>query len=146
MPIIDVTDVLLDPVVAAEQFLVIRRTELVNNYGESKLTVEEIMAAGAIQPSGDNALQREDDSQTQTKSMTVITTFRLRGVSKDADGNQFQPDIIRWAGNDYIVASMKDYVSFGGGMVEAEVTGIDYVDYAPDAAPESAAPPQGQPR
>lgn len=137
MPQIDVTDVLTDPMVAGEMFTVIRREEVINNFGESVLAPKTItkdaygnFINGSISPTGDNSIAREDAYQTQSKGIKVITSFRLRGPSK-VGVKSYQPDIVVWAGNNFEVRSLNDYTSFGVGMIEADCVGIDYIDKAP---------------
>lgn len=132
MPLIDVTQVLLDPVVAGEAFEVVRREEVVNAYGESVLTTIRLPATGSVQPTGANSLTRLDAFQTQAKTLRVITTFRLRGASKErASGDSYQPDLVYWRGDYFIVTELEDFTQYGAGMVQANCTSTDFVDDAP---------------
>lgn len=136
MPLIDVTQVLFDPVVAGEAFVVIRREEVVNNYGESVLTTFRLGALGSVQPTGNNSLARQDAFQTQAKTLRVITTFRLRGVGKTpATDQRWQPDLIYWRGDYFIVNELEDFTQYGAGMIQADCTSIDYVEDAPSIVP-----------
>ena len=131
MPEIDVTDVLLDSEIAGEAFIVERRTETVGQNGQSTVAIAQIQAYGAIQPEGDNDLIRTEDYDVQSKSVVVITNFRLRGVSQDAQGKEYKPDIVIWKGNSFIVKTVEDFSQYGGGMIEALCTSEDFVDQAP---------------
>jgi hypothetical protein len=137
MPDIDVSDLTLDSDIAGESFSVIRRQETVGANGASTLEATTLPAAGdppivgAIFPSGDNSLVREEAYQTQAEALTVITQFRLRGASKDANGNSFQPDIVVWNGGNYLVKSIKPWTSYGAGFIEAECTSYDFIVPAP---------------
>lgn len=137
MPEIDVTEILSDPMVAGEGFSIIRREEVVNNYGESVLTPKTItkdargnFLVGAISPTGDNSLIREDAYTTASKTIKVITVFRLRGPS-NVGSKKYQPDIVVWHGNNYEVRVVEDYSSFGAGMIAADCMSIDYIEKAP---------------
>lgn|ERR1019366_1739770 len=130
MPLIDVSDVLLDPMIAGEAFLVVRRLEVVNSFGESVVTMQSFAATGSIIPTGNNSLVREEAYQIQAKTIRVVTAFPLRGVSKDSTGT-YQPDIVMWNNDSFIVKSLNDYTSYGVGLVEAECSSIDPVDAPP---------------
>lgn len=131
MPLLDVTDLTFDADIAGEGFTVIRRIETVTSSGVVTTSRQIFAARGSISPSGDNSLAREDAFQTQAKSIKVITMFLLRGQGKDELGRKFQPDLVQWKGNSYIVSSINDYSQFGGGFIEAECSSIDYNDQAP---------------
>lgn len=137
MPDIDVSDLTLDSDIAGESFSVIRRQDTVGANGTSTLETTTLPGAGdppivgAIFPSGDNSLVREEAYQTQAEALTVITQFRLRGASKDANGNSFQPDIVVWNGGNYLVKSIKAWTSYGAGFVEAECVSFDFNVPAP---------------
>lgn len=90
---------------------------------------------GSITPTGDNSLVREEAYEAQLESILVITPFRLRGPSKDNQGNSFQPDIVLWNGNSFVVRTLKDWTSYGAGQVEAECISVDLVQLAPGEAP-----------
>jgi hypothetical protein len=129
---VDVTDVLLDPAIAGERFTVLRRKETVNDLGVASwewLTFPEVI--GSVTPTGDQSLVREEAYQVSAKTMLVITEFRLRGPSKDAAGANYQPDIVVWNGNYYLVRSVDDFSRYGAGFVQAECTSTDLIDQAP---------------
>lgn len=135
MPGIDVTGILLDPDIAGTPFTVIRRSEIVSNFGLSTVRSKSIPnVRGSVQPTGENSLVREAAFDVQAKTIKVITTFRLRGVSTQAGAN-YKPDLILWNGDYYEVRVINDYSQFGGGFIDAECTSIDYVDQAPNASP-----------
>lgn len=131
MPWIDVTDILADPMIAGEAFQVLRRHETVNSYGESTIATTTYSANGSITPTGDNSLVREDAFQSQAKTIKVVTSFMLQGQAEDAQGNKYQPDLILWKGDYYIVRTLNDYSSYGAGMIEAECSSIDWDDEPP---------------
>ncbi len=131
MPALDVSEVLNDPDIAGDAFTVLRRTQTVNNYGEGGVATQTLPAFGSVQPTGDNSLVREEAYQVQANSITVYTTFPLRGPGKDAQGNSYQPDVVVWQGNHYLVKVVNDWSSFGTGFVQADCQSIDPVDLAP---------------
>lgn len=114
-----------------DQFVVLRRRETVNDYGVSQVSVTYHYALGFITPSGNNALARDENYQTQGNTITVITPFLLRGPSKNSATLSYQPDIVRFSGNDYVVTTLSDYTNFGNGMVLAECSSTVFIDSAP---------------
>ncbi len=135
MPLVDVTDILVDPDIAGQSFTVIRRQETVNDFGESTVTVERIDAVGSVQPEGDNDLIREEGQDAQALTAIIVTTFRLRGVSKGPNASRYKPDIILWQGNYLEVMSLKSWGDFGYGFVEATATSVHYIDNPPEYPP-----------
>jgi hypothetical protein len=128
MPTIDVTEVLTDTDVAAQVFGVLRRQEIVNNFGESTVLVSTTNAVGSVQPKGDQSLMREDGYDVQVDSIVVVSTFRLQGVTKGANNTQYKPDIIVWQNNFYEVISPSNWSAFGPGFIEVEATSIHNID------------------
>jgi hypothetical protein len=141
VPLIDVTELLYDPDIAGQGFTVIRRQEIVNNFGESVVIEQRIPGlAGSVQPSGDNSLIREDAYDAQADSIHVACVFRLRGVAQ-VNNTRFKPDIILWNGNTYEVMVVNSWDQFGQGFIDAEATSIKYLD---TADPPSLPPLVGQ--
>lgn len=135
---VDVTDVLLDADVAGETFDVVRRLEMVDDYGVSR-TSDEIVrdVLGSVQPTGDNSVTRDEAYDVKAKTLEVVTQFRLRGVSASG-GQNYKPDRVLWAGDCYEVRSIDNWTAFGGGFVRAECVQIDYV-----GEPGGSPPPSG---
>jgi galactose-6-phosphate isomerase len=121
VPFIDVSDVITDPMVAGDEFIVIRRRATVNDHGEGEDAAPlRFQAVGSITPVGDNSLVREEAYETQTNAIQVITEFALRGAGVDKQGNEFQPDQVEWDGDTYTVRVVDNYSKFGAGFVRAE--------------------------
>ena len=128
MPTLDVSDAWLCPEMSDfPSFDVIRRAETINGVGRSEVTPTLIPnLVGAIYPTGDNSLVRTEDYQLSRKTITVVTTFRLM---ETAPG--YQPDLVFWHGDSFIVRDLNDYSAWGSGFVEAECTSIDLQDLPP---------------
>lgn len=136
MPLVDVTDILVDPDIAGQEFTVLRRQETVNNFGESTWVTETINGLfGSIQPLGDQNLDRAAEYDIQDVSIKIVTVFRLRGVTKGPNGSRFKPDIILWQGIYFEVTSPTNWSQFGAGFIESEAVGIHYVDPATQFVP-----------
>jgi hypothetical protein len=132
MPDIDVSDLCLDPDIAGESFTVVRRQSVMQPNGTTAITSTYFQASGSITPTGDNSLVRADAYTTQAGTIAVITNFRLRSGGKDNLGNAFQPDIVLTSdGNSFVVSSLNEWDSFGGGFMHAECTEIDFNPMGP---------------
>ncbi len=131
MPTIDVTDVLVSLGISAQEFSILRRQETVNVHGETVL--QEVAMGpiiGAVQPLGERSLLREEAFSTQKNGITVWSNFRLNGVTRESNGVTYQPDLIYWLGDYYIVRGQDDWSDFGAGFTKVECIGYDYVQKA----------------
>lgn len=135
--LLGVSELMADVDVGNDPLFVIRRQTTTNKYGESVTMTTKISLVGAVYPTGPNSLVREEAYQTQAKTITVVTEFRLRPASQ-VSNTQFQPDLVMWGGDCYIVKSFKDYSKYGAGMIEAECALFNYVDTAPLTIPYEA--------
>lgn len=133
MPLIEMSEVLTDPMFL-DSFSVNRRTQLVDETGIASTGSTVFPGVfGVVYPSDKNDLSRLPDFQLQSKAITVITKFALRGESKTSgDGaTSFYPDLVVWNGGSYIVAVLEDYSRFASGFLLAICTSIDLVDQVP---------------
>lgn len=123
MPYLDVTAVLFDPDFA-DKFNVIKRVETVGANGRSVTANQTILnVIGVITAGNQNDLNRREDFQAMTRSISVVTKFRLQG---EVQGRQ--PDLILWLGDYFIVKHTENYSRFGAGFIQAECESIDRVD------------------
>lgn len=129
MALLDVSEILTDPDLV-DLFNVRRRSETVDIHGRS--TVSETMfpqIAGVVTAISPNDLDRREDYQSMSRSISVVCRFRLHG---ETEGNQ--PDIVVWRGDNFIVKHVDPYPQFGRGFIQAECSSMDRVDLALDAA------------
>lgn len=132
MPEIDVaSEVLNDGIVAATSFVVLRRRSWTDNNGLQRNTVRRVRAIGSVTPSGDGSVDRQDAEQSQNKTLEVITQFFLRAVTSDANDAQWQPDLVLWQQDTFIVWSLDDYSQFGKGFVRATCVSYDFKSQPP---------------
>jgi hypothetical protein len=136
MPYLDVNGLLVDPMIAGEAFTVVRRLEVVSSTGNVQTVNTYLPARGSIGPVAPDQLNRLPEQQEQSKSLSVVTAFRLMGAAQVA-GTRYQPDLVLWKGDFYVVTALDDYTQYGAGMVQAMCTSIDWIDNAP-AAPTAA--------
>lgn len=128
---INVTNITRDRFIAGDRFSVIRRRETINGFGESeKGHVVFDGVVGSVQPTGNNSLLREEAFQASAKTIKVITRFRLYSAQRDEAGFNYQPDLIYWGSNYYLVRILNDFTAFGAGFVEAECLSHQFDDLA----------------
>jgi hypothetical protein len=131
MPMLDVSVALTNPY-TLDTFTVTRRTEVVDGFGLSQVTPASIPGLyGVVYPSNEEDLKRFPDLQIQSKALTVITRFALRGEAEAANNTEFQPDIVVWGGNNFLVRALDDYSQYAAGFILAICTSIDLVDKPP---------------
>jgi hypothetical protein len=140
MPSLDVSITLTNPQ-TLDTFDVQRRTQIVNSFGESKISVElNARVRGVVYPEGLDSLSRRPEAQTQAKSIVVITRFPLRGESETVDSVNYQPDIILWHGDSFLVVRLEDWGSYARGFVKATAESTDIVDKPTNLTANAAAP------
>lgn len=128
-PTLDMSDVLLSTEFL-DEFLVIRRKEDRNNFGEPLLTTSKLRAFGVVTTPGPNDLVRTTDTQYVRDMITIVTKFRLFPASKKG-AQEYQPDIVLYAGTHYLVDQLQDYTRYGAGFVQANCSSYDYMDPPP---------------
>lgn len=127
MPLIDVTDVLLDPDFA-DVFSVIRRAEVVDPAtGRSVITPTTYHdIVGVVTAAAPGDLDRRDDGQMMARKISIVTQYRLRGP-----GNGFQPDQIVLGEVTFTVTEILPYTRFGGGFIQATAESMSAATPAP---------------
>lgn len=132
-PSIDVaTEIVLDGVVAAVQFSVVRRRSWTDKNGiehHSRKTIGPLF--GSLYPGGKNDYVREDADQLMGKDLEIVTRFRLRSVAETRGGVQWQPDLIRWNGGLFLVDTVRDFTVYGPGFVYCAASSFDYTGAPP---------------
>lgn len=111
----------------ADTFQVEQRPETLSQSGRSQVTpAGPTTQLGVIYPTGDNRLQRQADKEFGLKTLTCVTTYRLRTASPGA-----QPDRVYYRGNIYIVTEVEDYSQYGAGFVVAQLSSVQSIDSPP---------------
>ncbi len=132
MPLINVIPAITSPMLV-DSFSVNRRQQFVDNFGYASTTsVVTPNVGGVVYPSNENELRRIPDLQVNDKAVTVITRFALRSESETVDGTEYQPDIVIWQGDNFVVRKIEDWGSYAAGFFLAICTSIDLVDRPPD--------------
>lgn len=114
MTLISVDEILRDPDLM-DVFDVIRSAETIDENGRSVPTATTFPnVRGAVFPTGDNNLIRQDDAQYGRNTITVVTRFALFLVATG-----YQADQLVWRGERYIVKAVNNWNRYGAGFVEA---------------------------
>lgn len=130
MPDLDVSFMLSDPMLS-ETVTVTRRLDAISTKGRTQKTVEQVFddVVGVITQSDPSDLIRGEQGQLLPRVITFCTTFAIRGPSVDrTTGVKYQPDVITWNGNDYVVIGFSPYPSFGQGVYEVTAQSTASVD------------------
>lgn len=122
MAYLDLTDLTLDPEFS-EQITINRRNEQVNSGGISTLATKQFTATGVVYPTGANSMVRQDAYTRGQKSIKVITKFRIQGPSIG-----YQPDVIVYRGDMFVVKTTDDFTQYGAGFIVAECVSMDLVE------------------
>jgi hypothetical protein len=117
--------VVLDPLFA-EKFSIIRRAETVNAQGRTVITpVTTINNVGVVTMNEDieNIRNAFPEMEFATRVISVVTRKKLQAAVTG-----YQPDLVAWRGDNYLVQRVSPYPQFGDGFYEAICTSIDLVD------------------
>lgn len=115
-----------------DSFSVQRRQETVGSTGRNTIAVAQTdNVPGVVHPSGDSSLERPAESERQHKEIDVYTRFALRGASLDVSQNNWQPDLVTWNNNVYVVKSIEDWSKYGEGWIKAHCVQEDMTSVPP---------------
>lgn len=84
-------------------FVVLRRTERVDEHGRAEFAEERLDAEGAIQPATPKELERLPEGDRHKETLAVFTAFPLRAGDEAAGA---APDRIEWRGEWFEVAAL----------------------------------------
>ena len=125
MALLDVTDVLFDPMLT-DSFDVERRIETVDINGRSTVAVTTLTGKiGVVTMANASELERLPEEQRMRRAISIVSAFNLRGVVAG-----YQPDVIVWRGDRFVVAAIDNYPQFGSGFVQVICSSLDLVDAA----------------
>lgn len=114
MPDLDVSFMLSDPMLS-DLITVTRRADTVDQKGREQVRVEQVSPniSAVITQEPPDLLHRTPEDEMVPRKIFGATSFAVRGASSGK-----QPDIITWAGSDYLVIQVLPYSRFGGGTYE----------------------------
>lgn len=117
MPLLDVTDVLLDPDFLDTSPMCLRNAQAVGNDGIAVNTPVQTPFFGVVTSLNGSVLQRVAEGSRITDTITVHTPFRLI-----AGQVGFDADVVLWGGLHWTVTNVNDYSRYGRGFVAATCT------------------------
>lgn len=125
MALLDVSEVLTDPDFC-DTFPVKRRSEVMGNNGRMSVDTKDMEGVGVVCVASPSDLRRLPEDQRTGRAISVVTQFRLRASAPD-----YQPDLVGWQGDFYVVSDIQPYTHFGAGFVQAICTSMSAQDQAP---------------
>ena len=117
--------VVLDPLLV-EKFNIVRRAETVDAHGRTVVTPTTATGnQGVIAMNNDIETIRNafPEMEFATRVINIVTRKQLLAVVSG-----YQPDLVVWRGDNYLVRRVSPYPQFGDGFYEAICTSIDFVD------------------
>lgn len=112
MGLIDVSDLFSDPDFV-KPITHIKRTSLVNNYGQNEVKEQGFPTFGCVQPATGKTLQRLPEALR----VVDVMSFWLKGkISSDGCGKY--PDVLVSSGQRYQVQVVFDWTDWGNGWCE----------------------------
>lgn len=131
MPMLNVSPALTNPY-TLDTFNVIRRAEQVGSNGRaSSISVAINGLRGVVTPGADGEFERTEDYTLQNKWLTIKTLFFLQAESVDGTPQAWQPDIVVWHGNNFIVKGILDWSTYAAGFVKAVCELFDFTSRPP---------------
>lgn len=115
MPLLDVSDILLDPDFADLALTVTRSAQTIGDNGRAVVSQRAQRFGGVVTQDAGTVFERFPDAARITGSIIIHTTFKLRVAGPDYDA-----DIVTDAdGQRYTVNAIKNYARYGAGFVVA---------------------------
>ncbi|MGU3521579.1 head-tail adaptor [Enterobacteriaceae bacterium C23F] len=127
MPLLDVSDVLLDPDFCDTSLICHRQVQTVDADNFAKNTPQDIPFSGVV--TVDRALEakRMEAGQNINGAILIVTQFRLtQGQAASADSTRLDADIVTYDGRDYRVTFVDPYTRYGAGFVQAHCELVDF--------------------
>lgn len=127
MPQLDVSDAILDPEFC-ERISVTRRAYTINNNGQTVVTPTNLSPIAVVTQGTPHPFEQTPDAQVAKSSITVHAyRFQLYDVIT-GKASSFQPDLVNYNGNHYIVTKVYNWSRFGQGFTMAEADLYDMTE------------------
>lgn len=134
MPMLDVSDVVMDPDLA-DVFDVIQRREAIDPETGRSSVVEtpNLAVVGVVTMENPAELMRAEDRDMAPRLIFVASTFRFRNVGSE-NGVQYKGDIIVWppvgesGSTRYTVIKVYPYSRYGNGITECVAESMNATD------------------
>lgn len=127
MPLLDVSDVLLDPDFMDTSLICHRQIQTVDEDNFANNTPQDIPFSGVV--TVDRALEakRMAAGQNINGAILIVTQFRLtQGQAGTDAAPHLDADIVTYSGRDYRVTFVDPYTRYGAGFVQAHCELVDF--------------------
>lgn len=114
MPFLDTSDVLCDPDFCDTTLMCARSVVNANEQGVGTAVTRTFGFSGVVTSDSGDVLKRVPAGEYVVGSILICTRTKLIEAAKG-----YTADIVSWNGNDYTVATVNDYSTYGVGFVEA---------------------------
>lgn len=120
MPVLDVSDVVLDPLFV-EAVTVTRNSVTVSTTGRNISVASTFNIYGVVNIGTLEKIKRNPEEEHTSNFITIHTKTKLYDV---VDG--FLPDTVSWGGNNFVVIKVNKWNHYGAGFyaVECEMTDL----------------------
>lgn len=120
MPLLDVTEVLLDPDFADDSLICRRQIQTTDDDNFPVNTQQEIPFTGVVTVDRSLEARRMAAGQNISGAILIVTQFRLtQGRKSVADGPNLDADLVVYNGGLYRVTFVDPYTRYGAGFVQA---------------------------
>lgn len=120
MPLLDVTEVLLDPDFADLSLFCRRQIQTTDDDNFPVNTQQEIPFSGVVTVDRSLEARRMAAGQNINGAILIVTQFRLtQGRKSAADGPNLDADLVVYNGGLYRVTFVDPYTRYGAGFVQA---------------------------
>lgn len=132
MPLLDVTDVLMDPDFLDTSLVCHRQIQSVDADNFPENTPQDIPFSGVVTVDRSLEAKRMAAGQNINGAILIVTQFRLtQGQPETNTTPRLDADIVTYSGRDYRVTFVDPYTRYGAGFVQAHCELLDFDGGAP---------------
>lgn len=129
MPALDVSDAILD-VEFIDTLSIIRRPYTTDSHGRVTVTPQNLTATGVVTQGSPNPFEQVADDQYGKTALTVHAyNFQLFDPTT-GPLNNYQPDILVYQGNHYVITNVLNWSRYGVGFTMALASQYDFTNSA----------------
>ena len=121
MPLLDVSDVLLDPDFMDTSLVCHRQVQTVDEDNFTKNTAQDIPFSGVVTVDRSLEARRMEAGQNISGAILIVTQFRLTQGQPGLDA-----DIVTYRGREYRVTFVDPYTAYGAGFVQAHCELLEF--------------------
>lgn len=127
MPLLDVTDVLLDPDFIDLSLVCYRQVQTVDEDNFPTNTAQPIPFSGVVTVDRSLEAKRMAAGQNINGAILIVTQFRLtQGMPASDSTPELDADIVLYSGRRYRVTFVDPYTAYGAGFVQAHCELLEF--------------------